>query len=95
MCCCPCAPGLGRPRQKLCLFVLEQRLESLRARSELSDDLLCLVQRAVLPELYGEPPASSRGTTAGPGSYDRQKRYAHRVARGRQVFSPLDQQTQR
>lgn len=91
--CCTCGstvPGLGRSRDTLTLATLEQRLDKLRDDVAIPNALLVRVCQAMLPELYGTPPASQRGTHTVPGSCSRQKRYASRIARGRQVFSPAD-----
>ena len=91
--CCTCGstvPGLGRSRDTLTLATLEQRLERLRDCQAMPDSILGIVCETVLPELYGSPPLSKRGTAALPGSHYRRKRYTERVARGQQVFSPKD-----
>ena len=90
---CQCGggvPGLGRSRDTLCLGTIEDRLERLRADLRIPMPLLGSIMATVLPELYGAPPVSRRGTGACPGSADRRKRYARRVARGRAVSSPKD-----
>lgn len=92
MCCVNCwaTPGLGKSRDTLTLATLEQRLDRLRDDAAIPNAMLARVCQAMLPELYGTPPASQRGTHTTPGSCSRQKRYAGRVARGRQVFHPAD-----